>query len=338
MKLKKSISLITTAALVTGSFGGCSLFDGKIKEEITESLSEYMEDILAADYEQSRQFVEGREDCFYDNSMEPMQAKIVETVFAQTEFEIGEITVDRPSATAEVILSMPDIYTLENEGYNFYEYMDAISGIDDRVEETLEFTFNKNDDAWLIDPSSTEDFYAFCLTIGEGIDFGPLNEYTAVAAVDSFIGLLAQGNVTDALAMTPYSDLSSSLDGLDGLSNIMSVYFTSLIYALEVTDITDEQVTVAISGSAPDVEVILTMALENREQTIASISEAINQRIGGDDTTIQFISIILESVFDNVDPERLATADGTFIITADENGNLIVNPQPDLIPFDLPEF
>lgn len=335
VNIRKTTCVLLVAALTAGAVGGCGLFDGKAKEEMTESLTAYLEAVRGGDYSEGRQYVEGRDDYFHDNELEPMQAKIVETVFAETEFEIGEITIDRPSATAEVTVIMPDIYSLQDMGYSFDEYMDAVSGIDGTMEETLEFEFVKGEDGWLIEPLSTEDFFAFCESIGEGIDFGPLNEYTAAAAVDALIGLLAEGNIEGALAMTPYADLGSALTDFDGLDNILSVYFTSLIYELDVVEMTDEQITMHISGSAPNVEAMMTIALENRDELIEAISQSITAGLGADPSEAEYVSYFVEPIIDSIDPAAISTLDGTFIVTADENGNLIVDPQADLNPIEF---
>lgn len=330
MNLKKTICIIVSVSLAAAAIGGCS----KNKEEITESLTAYLEAVRTQNYDESCKYVDGRDD-YFRNEMDPMQAKIVETVFAGAEFEIGEIAVDKPSAVAEVTVIIPDLHTLENEGYNFYEYMDAVGSIDERIEQTLEFEFIKADDEWLIVPSSTEEFYGFCVAIGEGIDFGPLNEYTALAAVDSLISNLAEGNIETALAMTPYSDMSAILQSMNGLDNILTVYFSDLTYSLEVTENTDDHVTITINGTAPNVEMIMSVMLQNREELVNSIAANIDQNLGGDGTMTGIISGMLDPVFDNIDPASLATLDGTFIVTADENGSLIVDPQADLNPIDI---
>lgn len=330
MNIKKTVCIILSVSLASAVIGGCS----KNKEEITESLTAYLEAVRTQNYDESCKYVDGRDD-YFQNEMDPMQAKIVETVFAGTEFEIGEIAVDKPSAVAEVTVIMPDIHTLENEGYNFYEYMDAVGSIDERIEQTLEFEFIKADDEWLIVPSSTEEFYGFCVTIGEGIDFGPLNEYTALAAVDSLISNLAEGNIETALAMTPYSDMSAILQSMNGLDNILTVYFSDLTYSLEVTENTDDHVTITINGTAPNVEMIMSVVLQNRGELVDSIAANIDQNLGGDGSMTGIIAGMLDPVFDNIDPASLATLDGTFIVTADENGSLIVDPQSDLNPVDI---
>ena len=342
-RIKKSISILTVSALLAGAFTGCSLFDGKKKEAITEVLTSYFSKVSEAAYDEAKKFVVGKDDYFNDNAFTGMQEALVNAVLPESEFTVGEITIDKTSATAEVTVTMPDLESAAEPGCSFDDFIVTIPDISDTVEETLEFELTNDDDEWLIEPASTEAFYEFCASIGEGIEFDPLNTYSAREAVDTFIACLSNGDFEGAVLMTPYGDsamgmfgeLTTLTENLPDLGNFISLYFSDLIYALEVTEVTDDHITVSLSGSAPNMEAMINVALENREELINTAAAYIESQTGGGQATIAIATGVLNSIVDNLDPADIVNMDGTFTVAKDANGNLTVEPGSDLLPFSF---
>ncbi len=337
MNTRKTISIITASALLMGSVSGCSLF-GKDKKLVTETLTSYIEAIQEAKYKNSKKYVVDEEDYFQENELDEVTAGILAAAWDLSTFEVAEVETDKESATAEVVFTLPDLESISGDDLTYEEFVDAIADIEDTVTESVDFELSKDGDAWLIEADSTEDFYNFLTDLTKDLEFAGLSNATAIAAVDQFIDYLAAGDLQSAIAMSSDSDGSDEIlsdlgDSEEILTECLQSFWSRVEYVPEVTASDDSSITVTISGTAPDTDAALIQHFSNTDELAPIFADYFEGMINGDanyDYTSYMYSMY-EIVTQAVNESDLGDYQGTFIVTADDDGNLFVDPQNDVM-------
>lgn len=344
MTSRKALSLITAAAVLAGSVIGCSLLGGKDKTAAGEAVTNYIEAISKAKYGTSKKYVIDEEDYFLEHEFDGATSGILEALWSATEYELGDIEVNKDSATVEVEFTMPDLESIADEGYSYNEFVDAIADIDDMTEETFEFELSKEDDEWLIEPDSTHDFFTFFIDLTADLDFAGLSEEAAMEAVSTFISYMAEGDLASAEAMNanavgydPVYDDGDAYDELMG--NLMAAYFSNLDYELEVTEVTDDSITVAVTGMAPDAYSAVNAAANDPDIMAPITADYIEATVYGICSNDNLEADVFAIVADAIDTADLIPYSSFAVVTADEDGNLFVRPDSSFVQtFDFPEY
>lgn len=346
MNTTKSLSLLTAASVLAVSVCGCSMLGGKDKAAIEEVASSYIDYIKGGKLNKSAALVADEEDYFQENAFPVQQEDLLSVLWDSTEYEVENIEVNKNSASAEIVFTMPDLESIADEGYSFTEFLDAIGDIDETVEETVEFEFTKDGDEWLIEGDSTEDFFNFLAGIGEDLEFG-LSEAAAVEAVDTFIALLAQGDLDGAVAMSPTAgdDLTGYAEaaGFDNynswMGDVLAAYFSNLSYETEVIDVTDDAITVQITGTAPDAETAVSERTNDVNVMAPIAADYIEAQLNGNMDIESLIGEIFVVVADAINTADSIPYTSTAVVTADEAGNPLISPASDfMLDFDFPDF
>lgn len=344
MNTKKIVGVVTAASVLMVSFGGCSLLGGKDKQAVTDTASSYIDAVNGGKYNKSVKLVEDEEDYFAENELPSQQAELVNAVMGASEYSVENIKVNKDEATADVVFTMPDIESIADEDYSFDEFIDAIEDIDDTVEETVSFEFVKDGEDWLIAADSTEDYYNFLMDIGEGIEFSGLSEGAAIEAVDTFVALLANGDVEGAYSMIPSTDDNSFTEledlGVDlgAASGALSSYFSALEYESEVTQVSENSITVTLTGTAPDAQNAVSAAFNDVNTIAPVLADAYESfYFGGTGDVGALYNGLFNIIGEAVSGAQSVPYSSSAVVTADDNGNLYVDPSDDFM-FDLDDI
>lgn len=347
MNARKSICMVTATAVLMGSFAGCSLLGGKDKTAVTDAATGYIEQIMAGKYNKSAKFVTDEEDFFAAAEIDAETEGILSAVWSVSSFIVDEVNVDKNSATAEVTFELPDLGTIAEEGYSYDEYVDAIADIEEMNEETFEFEFSKDGEDWYIEADSTEDFYNFVFdTLGE-FSYGGLSEAGAVEAVDQFISYLAQGDLQSAMDMSTaesgditdyYVSLQSEYGiGIESSSvdDVFVAFFSNMQYETSIGNVTDDCITVNVTGTAPDSEAALDLAAGNEEILVPAYADYIESVLGGNMNYGVLFNGMLLGLADGFRNAPATDFSSSIDVTADEDGNLYVDPADDFVDWSF---
>ena len=330
MHSRKTLSIITSSAILLGTLSGCSLFDYLEKSNVTSSLLKYLTAVQEADYNESSELVVDGEDAFLLNEMSDTEAELITAIQDASEYEIGEIDVNGSSATAQVIFTLPDIESIANEGYSYDEFIAAIADIEDTVDETIEFELVKEDDKWFIEADSTEGLCDYLTELIADLTFGRLTEENALETVDTFITLLSEGDITGANnLLTPNDNIFVSYIAManlmPGLSDVLTAYSNRLTYTSEVTEITDDYIIVEVTGTAPDIQSAINTVLDNEEIMVPLYADYIEGTLDGQDENLLFFSMagtLMTSVNGVLDTAQMSPVSFIFKVTENEDGEL----------------
>ena len=347
MNTKKFVSMVTAASLFTLSLSGCSLLGGKDKAAIEETATSYIGYIMSGKLNKSAALVVDEEDYFQENAFPVQQEDLLSVVFESTEFEVENIEVNKNSGSAEIVFSIPDLDSIADEGYSFTEFLDAVGDIDDKVEETVELDFSKDGDEWLIEGDSTEDLFNLFGGIGADLEFG-LSEGSAIEAVDTFVNYLAQGDVDGVLSMSPdgaqiFDSVGEIIDNLGDttiMGNIFSSYYSRLEYTPSIVSANEDEVVVALDGTAPAAQAAVEAALEDPDVLTPIIADYIEANINGTYDFIQIAASLLDAVY-TAENGTTETTDysATVTVTADDEGNFYCDPDDGFFfDFDFPDI
>lgn len=345
MNTRKVLSVVTASALLTGALSGCALF-GKDKAAVTDATTAYIDCIMAGKYNKSAKLVTDEEDYFADGQIDEVTAGILEAVWEVTEYEIGEVEVKKDSATAEAIFTFPDLQEIAGDGLTYDDFIAAIADIDEDTEETFSFDLSKDGDEWLIEGDSTEDFYDFLTGYIGDIEFAGLSNASAIAIVDEFMSYLAAGDLASAIELT--GDDPDDIAGFDEVTEVLGEdygilgdciqsYFSQITYESEVTSSDDESITVTVNGTAPDPSEILEARLNDPDVMVPVIADIYYTFMNesGDSNIItamaQLYEILNESINMAVGEETYGPYTGTFVVSENEDGTLLVEPQSDIM-------
>lgn len=347
MNVRKSICMVTATAVLMGSFAGCSLLGGKDKTAVTDVANGYIEQIMAGKYNKSAKFVTDEEDFFASAEIDAETAGILSAVWSVSSFNVDEVNVDKNSATAEVSFELPDLSDIADAGYSYDEYVDAIADIEETNAETFEFEFSKDGEDWYIEADSTEDFYNFVFdTLGE-FSYGGLSEAGAVEAVDQFISYLAQGDLQSAMDITAegsgditdyYTSLESEYGiGIDSSSidDCFVAYFSNMNYETSIGNVTDDCITVNVTGTAPDSDAALDMAVNNEEILVPAYADYIESVLNGNMNYGVLFNGMLVGLADGFRNAAATDFSSSIDVTADEDGNLYVDPADDFVDWSF---
>ena len=345
MHTKKILSIITSSAILLGTLSGCSLFDYLEKSNVTSALLKYLTAVQEADYNESSELVVDGEDAFLLNEMSDTEAELIAAIQDASEYEIGEIDVNGSSATAQVIFTLPDIESLSDEGYTYEEFLAAVADAEASVDESFEYELNKVEEAWLIEPDSTEDYFNHLMDLIADLDFSVLTEENALELVDTFMTDLSEGNIDEAAAVLSDSDsqLASYAQmavAMNGFSDVLSGYFSRIDYVAEATEITDEYIIVTATGTGPDMQAILDSVLDDEEVMVPIYADYIESMLNGN--TLNYMAVASElmgALAQQTAQAEVGPMETVFKVTADENGNLLLEPVSGLgLDLEIPDL
>lgn len=345
MHTNRILSVITASALIAGAFGSCSLLSDLEKPHAYEALTEYMEAIHDADYEYASKSVEDEQDAFFTAEMNDTEAELIAAILGASEYDIGDIDMGDGTASAEVTITLPDIESIADEGYSYEEFLAAIPDLEDTVDETFDYELNKVDEAWLIEPDSTEDYYNHLIDLIADLDFSVLTEENALELVDTFMTDLSEGNIDDAAAML--SDQDSQLayyaqmaGAMSGFGDVLTGYFSRVDYVAEATEITDDYIIVTATGTGPDMQAILNSVLDDEDVMVPLYADYIESMINGNSLNYMAIaSELVGALAEETAQAEVGPMETVFKVTADENGNLLLEPVSGLgLDLEIPDL
>ena len=331
MHIRRLISVFTASALLAGAIGSCDAalpFSDTEIDEIEETLTDYLEAVQQSDFDAAKDYVEDEEEYFLACELDEQSAELITVILNETEFEIGDIEHDEDSASAQVTFTIPDIQSIAEEGYSFEEFVEAVPDIEGTVEADFEYDLNKDDDAWLIEANSTESICHYLTGLIADLEFGRLTEENALATVETFIGLMAEGNLTEANAMlTPngnaFASYIATASVIPEMSDLLTSYCGRLTYTSEVTEVTDEYIIVTVSGTAPDLQAVIDAVIDNEEVMVPIYADYIEATANG--VEFNYFSIagsLLNAAGAEIDTAQIAPVEFEFRVTEDEDGEL----------------
>ena len=341
MNTKKVMSIVTAASMLVLSVSGCSLLGGKDRQAIEEAATGYIDAVNAGKFNKSLKFVEDEEDFFQENEIPSDQAELVAAVMGASEITVENIEAKKDKGSADIVFTMPDLDEIADEGYSLDEFIDAIEDIEGETEETVEFSFVKDGEDWLIEADSTEEYYNFLMSIGEGIEFSGLSETAALETVDTLVNLLREGDLQGVAAICgeseelDFSDLEEEGMDVNSIINVFSAYYTGLDYTSEVTEVTEDAITVSLTGTAPDAQAAIEETFSDPDTVAPLLADVYESYLNGDNGDM---SAAYSSVYSLIG-ESIVSADtipysSSVVVTADEEGNLFAEPADDFI-FDF---
>ncbi len=347
MTSRKALSIITSAAIFAGSVSGCSFLGGKDKAAAGDTVESYINAISKSKFNNSKKYVVDEEDYFLENEFDDETSGILSAVWSVTEYELGEVEINKNSATVEVEFTFPDLDSIADEGYSYDEFVDAIADIDDETEETFEFELSKDGDEWLIEPDSTEDFFNFLADLTKDLEFSGVTEDSAIEAVETLLAYLADGDCSSAIAMC--NNLSFSFDTTGEYSsysnystwesNIVSAYFSRLDYELEVTDMYEDSAVVLITGTAPDAVNAVNEAA-NDPDLLAPVAADYIEAVLNQTVDFNVLSgSLIDIVVDAINGAGTTSYSHNVVVSASEDGRLVLTPDPGLMQnLVIPDF
>ena len=341
MNTKKVMSIVTAASMLVLSVSGCSLLGGKDRQAIEDAATGYIDAVNAGKFNKSLKFVEDEEDFFQENEIPSDQAELVAAVMGASEITVENIEAKKDKGSADIVFTMPDLDEIADEGYSLDEFIDAIEDIEGETEETVEFSFVKDGEDWLIEADSTEEYYNFLMSIGEGIEFSGLSEAAALETVDTLVNLLREGDLQGVAAICgeseelDFSDLEEEGMDVNSIINVFSAYYTGLDYTSEVTEVTEDAITVSLTGTAPDAQAAIEETFSDPDTVAPLLADVYESYLNGGNGDI---SAAYSSVYSLIG-EAIVSADtipysSSVVVTADEEGNLFAEPADDFI-FDF---
>ena len=341
MNTKKVMSIVTATSMLVLSVSGCSLLGGKDRQAIEDAATGYIDAVNAGKFNKSLKFVEDEEDFFQENEIPSDQADLIAAVMGASEITVENIEAKKDQGSADIVFTMPDLDEIADEGYSLDEFIDAIEDIEGTVEETVEFSFVKDGEDWLIEADSTEEYYNFLMSIGEGIEFSGLSETAALETVDTLVNLLREGDLQGVAAICgeteelDFSDLEEEGMDVNSIINVFSAYYTGLDYTSEVTEVTEDAITVSLTGTAPDAQTAIEETFSDPDTVAPLLADVYESYLNGDNGDM---SAAYSSVYSLIG-ESIVSADtipysSSVVVTADEEGNLFAEPADDFI-FDF---
>lgn len=346
MKTKKIVGLVTASAILLSSVSGCSLLNGKQKEAVTDAVEGYVDAVKEGKYDKSVDFVLDGEDYFQENEFDGPTQELLNAVLDASEYEVDEIEIDDDEATAVVIFSIPDLDSIADEGYSFDEFIDAVADIDESVDEEFRFELSMDDDEWFIAGDSTSDFADFLAGLVADLEFSGLSESAAVEAVQTFVDYLAQGDIMSAYAMSPVDsdafsdmeDMEEFLGEVNGFTEVFSAYFSNLDVTYEATEVTEDSITVTLTGTAPDAEPAIAAAVSDHDIMVPIYADYLESMINNTFDITSVINEIFSVAADAISTASPAAYTSTAEVTVDEDGNYYVDPADGfIVDFDFPE-
>lgn len=346
MKGRKAIGLITSVAVLASSFSGCALLGGKDKTAIEETAISYVEAIRDGKLSSSKKLVEDQEDFFQTAELTDEQTELIGAILSASEFEVEDIEVNKDEGSATVTVTMPDVESINEEGYTFEEYVEAIADIEDTTDRDVDFDFVKDGDDWLIAADSTEDFYNFITGITDTCEYGGLSESAALEAVDTFIEYMRNGQIEEAYAMSlTDTDFDEFQEGMelygDAMISVLGAYYGNLDYTSEVISSDDDSMTVAVTGTAPDVESGIAAAFADTDSAAPVMAAVIGYMFFGIGTEQEAMNTVFGYISQAISGAQTIPYSSTIDVVADEEGNLLVDPGDDFLfdtDFDLSDY
>ena len=345
MQTGKIICIITSSAILAGAMGSCSMLSNLEMPNVRSALTEYLTAVKDAQYEESAEHVVDEEDAFLLNEMNDTEAGLIAAIQDASEFDYEDIEIDEDSATAQVIFTFPDIGSIADENYSYEEFLEAVGDIEDTIDETIEFELVKEDDVWLIEADSTDEYYNLLMSLIADLEFTNLTEENALELINTFMTDIEEGNTGDAVSMLGNTDseLASYLQlagTMDGFNDIITGYFSRVDYELEVTEITDEYIMVTASGTGPDMQAVLDAVLADQDIMVPIAADYIESTLNG--STMNYLTIasnLAGALTEQIAQAGTGPVEVVFKVTEDENGGLVLDLVSSVgFDFEIPDL
>ena len=329
----RAVTIFLIAAMVAVCVTGCSLFGGKARSEITAAAEVYAQAIKDYDVEAQTRHMEPGHNAVSTLEESDLQREIFETVMSASSFEIRNVQGNTKEATgsADIVFIMPDLEALaateEAQGYSKMELLDAISRYDQKTESTIPVNFVYEFGEWLVCADSTVSTANFISDIGRNMEVKAISDAEAIAVADSFISLIAAGDI-DAAAEICTDPTGTFLD--EDMDNVLpegTVEKAAELYAAVLSDfdfecdvsaLDETSVLVTLTGTAPDIADAKTSMTTDEASMISIYATAIDSAVHGTefDPTVIYEALINELATAGVAPFELSV-----IVSVDEAGN-----------------
>lgn len=342
MNKKKFISIITATCLLALPISGCNKPEDKEDkessddidiEEITEDVTEVVTDFLDA--------VCDNEINIMPNDITDRQNSMIRTLLPLTDYEIDDVEATEKSATATVIFTMPDLSEISDAGIKYEEFNSTINSIDTTTEETLEFELSPDDDGWVIEGSSADNFCNMIIGIVDSVEFVRLTEDEAMEALDLYIDQLSyessapyaiESTDPTSPAWSTYLECAGFMDGQPyELYDFLSNYFIRLDYEAVVTESTNESVTIQLTGMAPESTESVAYYMNNVILATDIYENLIEWQYAGE-TPDGYYNAIFGMMTLGVYNSDLVDYSATIMVTVDDEGNYIFYAEDGFLP------
>lgn len=347
---KKAIGSLIAASMLLGSLSGCSLLGGgKDAEAISEAADSFVSNVVSGKPDKAAKAVQDSDEAFLEAGDFGGNEDIAEALLGSAEYEIDNVEgkAKDEQGSADIVFTWADLDAIVEDGMTKDELIDALSDPEETTEETVTLELVYDDEEWFVDPDSAVDFMEFLADQVADLEVGGLSEDSAIAAVDEFIGYLTAGDMDNALAMSYENDLEEKIteDGGDpaivipAMGDVYAAYFSKVEYEASVESSTEDSVTVAITGTAPEYTSEFNAILCDVD-TLAPIYAPIFGAFinGGDedsidmnDSYVSIIGLLTDAINSSTTTEDY---DCTIVVTADEDGNLLVDPDDNFFSVD----
>ncbi|MBO4242246.1 MAG: hypothetical protein J5883_03095 [Clostridiales bacterium] len=347
---KKAIGSLVAASMLLGSLSGCSLLGGgKDAEAISEAADSFISNVVAGKADKAVKSVQDSDEAFLEAGDFGGNEDIAEALLGSAEYEIDSVEgkAKDEEGSADIVFTWADLDTIVEDGMTKDELIEALKDPEETTEESFTLELVYDDEEWFVSSDSAVDFMEFLADQVADVEVGGLSEEAALAAVDEFVGYLNAGDMDSALAMSVNDDLASNIeeDGGDpeiiipALGEVYKAYFTQVDYESSVIDSSEDSVTVQLTGTAPYFLDDLDAAISDVDTLAplyapifgAYINGASEDDLDPNDTYLAFIDILSDTING---ASSTTNYNCTVVVTADEDGNLLVDPDDDFFSVD----
>lgn len=357
---RKIAGVILAVSVFAGAFPGCSMFTAKDREAIGEKADTFISEMLKGRYERAARSVLDKDDDFMKSIPEDYrQLTIMEEVMYNSTYELGDIEVNKFDKEAACLftVSYTDVIALTSSGD--MPMADVLTAIDEGQEMTeteLTVGFIYDDDDWAVDPDSAAELIEFFADMCEDLPLSGINEDSAIAYAEQFIGMIADGSFSESLDMTtiPYSDITSSLtlyyaemdeEGIvSAIDEMQGAYFSTFDPTYTAERVDEYTYNVTVSGEIADIDAGLQSIVDDEDRFIPMLADmlapmCVDEYYYEPDMN-EFYSAYKDFYITGVS-ETTATVDKSISmeITCDDYGNFTIDvPEDDIFPPSVIQF
>ncbi len=331
-----SAAMALVIASMSMSVAGCSLM--KNREAARETTMEYLDSVIDGKFDKAAKCVEDEEDAVSALEIDSFKAQLLDAVMKSASYEITDTTIfsSKGEGEVDITFSYADPETVFEDDMDIDTFFEALEDCDDLSEEDFTVTLVQDDEDWLITSDFTEDLADFLMSLGEDIEFKGLNEASAIALVQQYYDDLGSGNITDAISIYKLEGYTQeqtleelAMVGITDDSEEFAAYMEAMMsrseLTMEVTDVTDDMITVVATLDGPDVEE-LTPYIYTEEVLVPLYAEVFYQMLFEGEEQMDLapaMGLIYTTMADHIDDvEGTKATETTYYVMEDENGDL----------------
>lgn len=337
-----SAAMALVIATMSMSVAGCSL--SKDKEAVNETVTEYLDAVIAGKFSTAAKCVEEEEDAVSSLEIDSFKAQIIDSVMKNASYEIEDTSVDPRNGEGEVEITFSyadpeDVFEDDMDAETFFE---ALEDCEDLAEKAFTVELTEDDDEWFITTDFTEEFADFLMSLGEGIEFKGLNEASAIALVQQYYDDLASGNISGAISIYEYEGYTQdemleelAMAGITDDSTEFAEYMEAMMsrseLTFEATEVEDDKITVVATLNGPDVEE-LSSYIYTEEVLVPLYADLFYQLLyeGGEEEMdlSSSMALIYSTMAEHIDEvEATSSSDTIFYVMEDEDGELYLTSE-----------